>query len=70
MSSRPAIQIPVDVQDAWSESFALVQGIEELLSIATGSDEGISPEGCKALNVAVDHLFKQMEIVDPFFKEV
>ena len=60
----------IDVQEAWSESLLMVPGINELLTIAAGSYEGISPEECKALNVSVDYLFKQMEIVDPFFKGV
>ena len=59
--------IDIDSKDAWDEGYALIQGINDLLSMGAGSDEGISPEGCKVMNLASHQLYEQMKIVDALF---
>lgn len=55
------------VADAWDEAFPIARGLYNLLSIGVESDEGLTPEGCRALTRTAEHLIGQMEIVDSFF---
>jgi hypothetical protein len=63
----PETKAPVEAQDAWDQSLQIAKGLSDLLSIATGSAFGLSPEAAKALEVTSCRLVEEMGIVDSFF---
>jgi hypothetical protein len=65
-ASKP-VEVPVSVQDAWDHSWDIARGLWNLLSISADSDEGITPEGCKALETAAWGLVQEMKTLNGFF---
>ena len=62
--------IPVEVQDACMHAHDIAEGIDNLLSAAACSDNGISPEACKALDIAAEQLVAFMTTVNSFVNPV
>ncbi len=57
----------VQVQDAWDDSYKIAQGLDDILSAAACSDNGLMPEGCKMLGIAAEQLVEHMKMVNSFF---
>jgi ribosomal protein L7/L12 len=64
-----AIGPTIEVRDAWGNSFQIAKGLNDLLSIAAESDDGLSPEAAKALNVTSDRLVEEMKVINSFFNQ-
>ena len=55
------------VIDEWNRAFTLSKGLWDLLDVTSGSDDGITPEGCRLLAEAALLLVHEMKAVNTFF---
>lgn len=61
-----SITYPIDVVDAFLYAFDIVKGLDSILAAAACSDDGLSPEACKTLDIGVEALLDQMKIIDSY----
>lgn len=66
---KPISEAPdVQVRDAWDHMRDLVKGLDDLFYCMACSDEGIGPDGARALEVIADRLGEHVATVDGFFR--